>query len=716
MACRWWFAFLLCGAALIGSSAYGQLVNPSFENGLTGWSVVGGTIGTDIDVYTEGDPLPNAPDGTHYAGLRKFGGTVSDNVLIWQPYAVQSYTPGLPVHFRCEMWIACWTGNDPNDDGGSRIALTLGWENDGSVPSDPSSPTRVYDFFSASQKFTGNDNSLNPFRHIVTEGVLPDDPANIILRVRFLHNGHFSQSNQTLVDNVIFTAWSAAQPAPPATSVLTNGDFETEPYNVTYSSSTGGPVVMPTGWVWGGDGLWDDGPAEGMTNAGTEPPPLPHATDPLGVSTTDGTHFYGVAKPSTLGTQPKMTMYQIVPVTNASPCATGLRYKIHFLSNNSVDPLPDWWDHSGSEVRMRWMSSGEEPASINDVHPWMQINMSHVRYTNNEQTGMTIVEGGGEVDTAGPGGAPLGVQYVMFEIRLNTWRPPSDGYIYRALIDDVRLEVEAVGAETSRRIVTSTLPDAQCTYPYSQQLVGCGVGTLSWTLLSSLPAWVNLSPTGELTGTPDAEGLYTITVRLEDNQGVVEEKNLDINVIGPCGECLGQPIVFGITPYTAENNGVLNDALINGLLFQPGATSAVLRMAGQPDIPGTDVHVAGDGYSMTCDFDLTGAEPGYYDLYVSVPNCPPGIASAALTVTSTPCNNPAQDVDGDGDVDLSDFSVFLACFNGPNRPWPGPPVPQEDCVCLDDDADTDVDLADFGKFLSCFNGPARPPAPGCYLN
>ena len=27
------------------------------------------------------------------------------------------------------------------------------------------------------------------------------------------------------------------------------------------------------------------------------------------------------------------------------------------------------------------------------------------------------------------------------------------------------------------------------------------------------------------------------------------------------------------------------------------------------------------------------------------------------------------------DVDLSDFSFFRACFNGPNRPWPGPPAP-----------------------------------------
>lgn len=66
-----------------------------------------------------------------------------------------------------------------------------------------------------------------------------------------------------------------------------------------------------------------------------------------------------------------------------------------------------------------------------------------------------------------------------------------------------------------------------------------------------------------------------------------------------------------------------------------------------------------------------------------------------------------QDVDGDGDVDLSDFSVFLTCFNGPSRPWAGPSAT---CTKFDVDSDKDIDLADFGEFLTCFNGPARPPA------
>jgi hypothetical protein len=62
-------------------------------------------------------------------------------------------------------------------------------------------------------------------------------------------------------------------------------------------------------------------------------------------------------------------------------------------------------------------------------------------------------------------------------------------------------------------------------------------------------------------------------------------------------------------------------------------------------------------------------------------------------------------MDGDSDVDLSDFAFFQACFNGPNRP-----SPLAECEPSDLDDDADVDLSDFSRFQACFNGPNRPPA------
>ena len=74
---------------------------------------------------------------------------------------------------------------------------------------------------------------------------------------------------------------------------------------------------------------------------------------------------------------------------------------------------------------------------------------------------------------------------------------------------------------------------------------------------------------------------------------------------------------------------------------------------------------------------------------------------------SCECQRPAQDTDGDGDVDLTDFASFMVCFNGPNRGRPPRAEPLR-CVCLDSDGDRDVDLIDFAEFQRCFNGPDRP--------
>ncbi len=63
------------------------------------------------------------------------------------------------------------------------------------------------------------------------------------------------------------------------------------------------------------------------------------------------------------------------------------------------------------------------------------------------------------------------------------------------------------------------------------------------------------------------------------------------------------------------------------------------------------------------------------------------------------------DFDGDGDVDLTDFTAFQGCFNGPNAT-----PAASGCGAADLDSDGDVDLADFNAISACFNGPNRAPA------
>jgi hypothetical protein len=505
-------------------------------------------LGTEVQAYTEGqtNPLgtnPNATDGTQYAGLIKSGTSSSSWTVLWQEYAVQNHAAGTGVNFNLEMDIACWAdGGGANDY--SQIEVTIGWENDGlwDAADHPGDPKRVCDVLHVSHRGTGNERDPRPFRHVKLTGNLPDDPQDIILRILIRRSPHDGQDSQTLIENVVFTAESGAPLSPPAGSLLENGDFEQEPYNITYNPHFDPePFPVPTGWLFGGDGSGDDGPGQGFTNSVTSP------TDPLGVTTTDGTHFYGVAKPSTVNTQPKMTLYQVLPVTNFDQCAGGLRYKLHYLSNNSVSPEPPWWDHSGTEVYMHWMTDGSEPPTAyqgpnyewirpqGEAEMWLTPQWSHVRYTNNEQSGMTVVEATDEFDTVGPDLDWLAVEYVVFVIRVNTWRPPSEGYTYRALIDDVRFEVESIIVDELRLVQGPELAFGDCELPYGQKL-GCGQQPFSFNVISGvIPPGLSFTSDGWLQGQPTSPGTYTFTVELDDaSDATPVQKEYTIEVGGNC--------------------------------------------------------------------------------------------------------------------------------------------------------------------------------------
>ena len=59
------------------------------------------------------------------------------------------------------------------------------------------------------------------------------------------------------------------------------------------------------------------------------------------------------------------------------------------------------------------------------------------------------------------------------------------------------------------------------------------------------------------------------------------------------------------------------------------------------------------------------------------------------------------DMDGDGDIDLTDLSSFVFCLQGPELTF----LPGHFCLNGDADGDMDVDLADFASFQTAFTGP-----------
>ncbi len=100
---------------------------------------------------------------------------------------------------------------------------------------------------------------------------------------------------------------------------------------------------------------------------------------------------------------------------------------------------------------------------------------------------------------------------------------------------------------------------------------------------------------------------------------------------------------------------------------------------------------------------------------------PAGVYEATITVSSLDAYNSPQtvtatltietvapDLDGDADVDLSDYGLLQACY-GSLGPSPSNPV----CVRADFNGDGFVDANDFGVLQACLSGSNVPADPGC---
>ncbi|HEY3243091.1 MAG TPA: hypothetical protein VGM03_07045 [Phycisphaerae bacterium] len=61
------------------------------------------------------------------------------------------------------------------------------------------------------------------------------------------------------------------------------------------------------------------------------------------------------------------------------------------------------------------------------------------------------------------------------------------------------------------------------------------------------------------------------------------------------------------------------------------------------------------------------------------------------------------DLDGDGDIDLPDYTLFLGCFSGPGPLVPDCPLAEP--MSPDLDHDNHVDLRDAALLFAGFTGP-----------
>lgn len=125
--------------------------------------------------------------------------------------------------------------------------------------------------------------------------------------------------------------------------------------------------------------------------------------------------------------------------------------------------------------------------------------------------------------------------------------------------------------------------------------------------------------------------------------------------------------------------------------------------------------------------------PGQTEASISWMNLPPGSlcewyasASDGQTLITSPAwkftiSTPRFDLDGDGDVDGAELTLFRNCITGPGVPYDPSALPTgcalqvgpDSALPVDADQDADVDLDDFGWLQRCFGPAGHPVEPAC---
>lgn len=407
----------------------------------------------------------------------------------------------------------------------------------------------------------GSSLEFNNWRKIRLAGSIPDNPQAVVLEIRLEHEGNMSTTHNCF-DGVVFSAESATGSAiGPFAGDIVNSDFELEPYNTQHygfdKNVTAYPFLVtphPFGWDaltwrWGGSGD-GAGPIEGLTNGVTVP------TNPLDLSTPSGEHFWGRANDPPLGTYPSNcegNWGKLLPVRNWSPCATGIRWKLHYLTKiwNTHDMDPDWnssytltlwWDIDDDARQYSIMDIPPNPSTDIRHHlehgsfPWVKIvDMNDRAYPDARTRGLIEVEQEGEFAPTDRYGNSYAPEHVILRDSQWVWGWWDGTMPYRIAYDKVDFYVEAIVPTEVRIVTPPPLPAGDCDNLYSVQLLGCYEPPLTFSIVSgSLPPGLTLSPTGLISGRPNTAGTFAFTVQLEDGTSATTTKGFEIAVSGNC--------------------------------------------------------------------------------------------------------------------------------------------------------------------------------------
>ncbi len=237
-------------------------------------------------------------------------------------------------------------------------------------------------------------------------------------------------------------------------------------------------------------------------------------------------------------------------------------------------------------------------------------------------------------------GTPNGSGTFVFDVRV------TDG------IGQIANASLSITIGTAPVITTSTLPSGQVNIVYAATNLTASGGTapLLWSILSgALPAGVNLSSGGVLTGTPTASGTFNFRVEVKDNANAAGTADLSI-VIRPAVSITtttlpGGAVGLSYSANVAATGGSLpyTFALTTGSLPAGLTLAASGAITGIPTGSGTfsfDVRVT-DGIGQTANAPLSiTVGSGLTITTTSLPNGQVNLAYPATNLTATGGNPP----------------------------------------------------------------------------
>jgi hypothetical protein len=191
-------------------------------------------------------------------------------------------------------------------------------------------------------------------------------------------------------------------------------------------------------------------------------------------------------------------------------------------------------------------------------------------------------------------------------------------------------------------ITTSSLPSGQIGVAYAQSLQATGgTGVYTWSISSgALPAGLNLSSSGQITGMPTAAGTKNFTVKATDTASASDTAPLSVNILASALNIIttslpnGQAgISYSQTLQAAGGTGSYTWSISSGSLPPGLSLNATGHISGTPTAASSasfSVKVSdGAGGSSTAALSITIAPA------LASPGCPPGTAALGQAYSAT---------------------------------------------------------------------------------